>query len=129
MQVKLDDFVKTLKANIAKLTAEEDIKTAIDGNRVIITIDKEEVRTKVVIPLPKTKKPSRLAPEFVLRVQEVRRRLKGQRDAIYLFTLLMSLHSELLKVKVGQLDKKCREYILPAMSTVEKDMAKLLEVK
>jgi hypothetical protein len=129
MSIKLEEFVKGLKSKIEVFISPADVKTSIDGNRVMIMIDKEEVKTRIIIPVAKVKRPSRLEPEEVIKLREFKRILKGKRDSIYLVTLLMSLHSELKKMNFSKLDNQSKDIIVPALNTVEQDFTKLLEVK
>ena len=127
MFTTLEELTIFLKVRIEKMKLNQ--LTYFNGNRIIITIDKNEVRTKIVVPIIREKKPPRLAPEFIRRIQEVKKVLKGKRDAIYLFTLIMSLHSELIKAKISQMDNQSKEVIIPAMNMIEQDLIKLVVQK
>ena len=129
MSIQLDALVEVIKNVVTAAVSGVDAKQRIGDNKVVILIDKEQVKTKIVVPAIREKKPSRLAPEFIRRIQEVKKTLKGKRDSIYLFTLLMSLHSELQKMKMDKLDIQSRDIIVPAMDVVGKDLLKLGEVK
>ena len=129
MDVTVQALADTLKSKVEEIMTKEDVQACIDGNKIILVVGKGEVKTKVVVPVPRQKHPSKLEPELVEKIKRVRSVLKGKRDSIYLFTLLMSLHSELGKVKVEKLDDESRGVLIPAMSLVEKDLVKMVETK
>jgi len=129
MSVTVEALADTLKKEVESWMGRHQLEAVFDGNKIILMVDKDGVKTKIVIPVVSKKRPSRLEPELVEKIRRVREILKGKRDSIYLFTLLMSLHSELSKVDVVKLDEESREILVPAMGLVEKDLVKSLEVK
>ena len=127
--ITVEALADALKNKVEEIVKKEEIKVCFDGNKIILYVDKDGVKSKIVVPVEVKKRPSRLEPELVEKIRRVREILKGKRDSIYLFTLLMSLHSELGKVSVIKLDEESRKVLVPAMGLVEKDLVKSLEVK
>jgi hypothetical protein len=129
MRTKLEGLVELITQAVTAIVSGKDAKECLGERRVVIIVDKAEVKTKIVVPIVREKKPSRLAPEFIQRIQEAKKTLKGKRDAMYLFTLLMSLSSELKKMKMSTFDTQSLSIIAPAMNAVEQELIKQMEVK
>lgn len=93
--------------------------------RIIVTIDSNGVKTKIVTPLPKKQRKTRIAPEMAKRVQEAKEALKGRRDLIYVVTLLFSLINELKKINVSELPSEAQETLISAASDVRANLANM----
>ena len=129
MNEQLERLVGIVKSVVTAAVSGRETQECIGENKIVLVVNKDEVSIKVVAPVVREKKPSRLAPEFVQKIQEAKKTLKGKRDAMYLFTLLMSLSSELKKLKLGKMDAQSRSIIIPAMNIVEQAIVKQVEVK
>jgi len=128
-EIEVGALADVLKRKVEEVVDKADVKAVFDGNKIILMVDKDGVKTKIVIPTTKKSRLSRLEPELVEKIRRVKEVLKGKRDSIYLFTLLMSLHNELLKMKIEKVDEESRKVLVPAMDLVEKDLVKSLEFK
>jgi hypothetical protein len=67
-----------------------------------------------------------LEPELQAKIKQARKVLKGNRDSLYLFTLLISLQGELKKTNVSKLDVETRQVLVPALQAIDNTLGKLL---
>ena len=122
MSIKTDGLAETLKYEVEKVLGQPGVRECIENNKIVITVSPDLVKTKVVEPIVRKKVPSRLEPDLQEKIKEARKVLKGNRHAMYLFTLLVSLKSELKKTKITSLDEQAKEQFIPMLS----DLTKLL---
>lgn len=123
------NIVVMLKEQLNKLKEINDIKECLKQYKISILFTKDETLVKIYLPL-KRKKVERLSPELQQKIQRVKELLKGKRDAIYLYTLLLSLHNELQKVQFLQkLDIESQNILLPAIDIIKRDLTLMIEEK
>lgn len=103
-------FIDDLKDSIEEVIKNDNIE--LGEQRIIVTIDSNGVKTKIVTPLPKKPRESRIPPEEARKIAEVKALLRGKRDLTYIFTLLISLSAELKKFDINILPEDGKKTLL-----------------
>ena len=126
MNVKTEGLADTLKLEVEKVLRKDGVRECLDHNKIMIMVTEEVVKTKIVEPVVRTKKPPRLEPELQEKIKSARKILKGKADSLYLFTLLVSLQGELKKVNISKLDIESRQVIVPVLAGITSSLGKLM---
>lgn len=116
-------FIDDLKESIQDVIEKDNIE--LGEQRIIVTVDANGIRTKVVTQLARKPRESKFDSKTAKRLQEAKQVLKGRRDLIYIVTLLISLSNELKKIKADDLIEGSRKLLTSAAVEVQSGLASL----
>jgi len=103
---RIEGLADLIKNRVVATTEEAKMSTYINGVKIVVTVGKDGVKTRIAEPIAKrVKKPSSVTPEQRDAIKEVRKQLKGNLDIVNLLVLLVRVKEELKKIKISNLDK------------------------
>lgn len=114
-------FVEELAEKVQHLLNVE--HPALEDKRIIVTIDAQGIKTKIVVPLPKKEKKPRIETKVMKQIEEAKYALKGKRDLIYVVTLLINLANELKKLHVLELSENGKQIFTSAATEVRTNLS------
>lgn len=120
-----DELIQRLKYNIETILNEQ--KTQFDNKRIIITIDTEGIKVKLVTPLLKRSKQSKFDSKAIKKIEEAKKVLRGKRDLMYVVTLLISLEQELGKIKKSDLIENSKSILVASATGVRNELTSLIK--
>lgn len=118
-------FIDELKESIETFFKSEHI--TLEEQRIIVTIDSNGIKTKIVVPLPKKQKQRRQPTELAQKLQEAKKIFKGRQDLVYICTLLLSLNNELKKFDISQLSEEGKNMLLPAIGKINSNLTSIIK--
>jgi hypothetical protein len=104
MDERVTALSDTLRNSAEKIMNKAEVKEYLGSNKIILIADVSCVKSKVVEPVTRTKKPTQMTKEETQSVKDVKKQLKGNLDVMNLVTLIVRVREELRRIKVKDLD-------------------------
>lgn len=114
-------FMDELRSKFEQFIKNENIE--LGDQRIIMTIDAQGIKTKIVVPLPKKEKKPHIETKVMKQIEEAKQVLKGKRDLIYVVTLLINLANELKKLHVLELSENGKQIFTSAATEVRTNLS------
>ena len=130
MDERVQELADTIKNALQKLCQDAEIKSYMNGYKIVSVIGTDDVRTRIAEPHKPRQHRKTLSETEVKKMKEIKKNFKDNLDLSNLLILLIRVREELNKVNMKKVPKEKLEIVMRTVSEVSKELnTRLLEMK
>ena len=130
MDARIEALADMIKSSLQKLTKDAEVKSYLDGYKVVSVMGVDEVKVRIAEPQKPRKVRKPISKEIVEKVKEVKKNFKDNLNVSNFLVLLVRVKEELNRMNVTKMSKEKRRFIALAIEDVFDNVnIKLLEAK